>query len=604
MIVTLSDIMRINLSASVDGQVLMAMLPFGVIGRTQSYFGGLPVLAEITHHQLIVATALASESSLFFAGLLHDVLKPLLHFEKGEKGWRWKHLYDVKAGDELVNIDDVLSASQLPSHTDIGYIIDIIKHHHDRGAETLNPISYVESRSKLGLPVIEATLLPRKELERMGLHVCVEASGLKHPYHFFVLNLLYQGLKYRLNKVYGELFSKHGVNEFVVDYFFGEEKAPEIRHQGSTLFISYFIPSEAYKGLHVMHKYGPDLSFSMASKNGIVNLEFGWSDILTFIIPYIDKRGARYRITCIIPGSVKRDENNTVIENQEAINGFRETTRRVLEEVISEIEREIGNKDPYGTVIVDYLEGKEQGEYSCLFCGRKTAREVRLDRDNFLPDNFTDYHRVSFLAESRRLSICPICHVGFIFEKNIAKKYSYWPSFLLALPAEPVSVKLSRDFKLRFTEPPINVSEGIVPSILGLSTLQLLSHAWYLSLLKETSLASANLLWLRGYSIRDQKSVNELHLRYMVSRRALLYPLEVKIRPRALISSYSGRGRSKKFILNTDIVGGQLLWKGSEHDLTEEQLDALEPLLEELAKANIRSQRKIYSRVVDLYGLR
>lgn len=579
------------------------MLPFGVIGRTQRYFGGLPVLAEITHHQLIVATALASESSLFFAGLLHDVLKPLLHFEKSKKGWRWKHLYDVKAGNELVGIDQVLSASQLPSHMDIGYVIDIIKYHHDRGAETLNPISYVESRNKLGLPVIEASLLPKKELERMGLHVCVEASGLKHPYHFFVLNLLYQGLKYRLNKVYGELFSKHRVNRLVVDYFFGEERPPEIRYQEDILFISYFIPSEAYKGLHVRHEYGSDLSFNMAFKNEIVNLEFGWSDILTFIIPYIDKKGVRYRITCVIPGSVKRDENN-IIENQEAINGFRETTHGTLEKVISEIEKEIGNENPYGTMIVDYLEGKEEGEYICLFCGKKTDKEVKLDRDNFLPDRFTDYHRVSFLAESYRLSVCPICHIGFTFEKNIAKKYNYRPSSLLALPAEPVSVKLSGDFKLRFTEPPINVSEGIVPSILGLSTLQLLSHAWYLSLLKETSLASANLPWLRGYNIRDQKSVNELHLRYMISRRALLYPLEVKIRPKALVSSYNGRGRSKKFVLNTDIVEGHLLWKGSEHDLTEEQLDALEPLLEELAKANIGRQRKIYSRVVNLYGLR
>ncbi|MEL9908245.1 MULTISPECIES: hypothetical protein [Thermoprotei] len=61
------------------------MLLFGVIGRTQEYFGGLPLMAEITHHQLIVATAIASEPSLFFAGLLHDVLKPLLNFVKDEK---------------------------------------------------------------------------------------------------------------------------------------------------------------------------------------------------------------------------------------------------------------------------------------------------------------------------------------------------------------------------------------------------------------------------------------------------------------------------------------------------------------------------------------
>lgn len=58
------------------------MLPFGVIARTQEYFGGIPVVAEITHHQLILATALASDTTLFYSGLLHDILKPLLRFRK------------------------------------------------------------------------------------------------------------------------------------------------------------------------------------------------------------------------------------------------------------------------------------------------------------------------------------------------------------------------------------------------------------------------------------------------------------------------------------------------------------------------------------------
>jgi len=58
------------------------MLSFGVIARTQEYFDGIPVVAEITHHQLIVATALASDAALFYSGLFHDILKPLLRFRK------------------------------------------------------------------------------------------------------------------------------------------------------------------------------------------------------------------------------------------------------------------------------------------------------------------------------------------------------------------------------------------------------------------------------------------------------------------------------------------------------------------------------------------
>lgn len=576
------------------------MLLLGVIGRTQEYFGGLPVLTEITHHQLIVATALASEPSLFFAGLLHDVLKPLLHFVKTKDGdWKWWHLREVSTGSELVDVEKVLSASRLPSHVDVDRVIEIIKHHHDKDAELFNPISHVESRKKLGLPVIEAALLPKKKLEEMGLYVCVEARGLRHPYHFFVLNLLYQGLKYYLNRIYGELFSKHGIDKLTIDYFFGDGKSPAIRYQGGVLSISYFIPSETYRDIHVRHEYGSDKGFSTSFENGVVNFKFGWSDILTFIVPYIDKEGARYRITCVIPGSVKQDKNNLVTSNQEAINSFGETARKILEKVISEIEREVDIRDSYGIMLVDYLEGKEQGEYTCIFCGRKTNRKVRLARNKLLGDNFTDYHRVNLLVESSKSSVCPLCHVGFRFEEKLRNR---GPSFILPLPTEPIIVRLSNDFKSRFPESPIDISEGVVPSILGLSTLQLLSETWYTFLLKEMSLASLNLSWLKGYSLRDQKSVEELHLRYMISRKVLLYPLEVKIRPRALISSYGGG--KKKFILNTEVIEGHLLWRGSEHDLTEEQLDALEPLLEELSKIKIKSQRKIYSRVVGLYGLR
>lgn len=138
------------------------MLLFGVIGRTQEYFGGLPLMAEITHHQLIVATAIASEPSLFFAGLLHDVLKPLLNFVKDEKGcWNWRHLWKVNTGSKLIDIDNVLSASKLPSYVDVDQVINIIKHHHDKNERYLEIL--VSTKYPYLLKVLirgsEATLL-------------------------------------------------------------------------------------------------------------------------------------------------------------------------------------------------------------------------------------------------------------------------------------------------------------------------------------------------------------------------------------------------------------------------------------------------------------
>jgi len=77
-------------------------------------------------------------------------------------------------------------------------LLEIIQCHHPnpwcKNKKLLknNPINYVES--KLGLPVIESTILPRKELSEIGLYTCVEAKDLNHPYHCFVLNLLYQAI--------------------------------------------------------------------------------------------------------------------------------------------------------------------------------------------------------------------------------------------------------------------------------------------------------------------------------------------------------------------------------------------------------------------------
>ena len=123
-----------------------------------------------------------------------------------------------------------------------------------------------------------------------------------------------------------------------------------------------------------------------------------------------------------------------------------------------------------------------------------------------------------------------------------------------------------------------------------------------MSLLKEADLGLKKLSWIRAYNIRSQNDITGLYFKFVISRRVILYPLEVKIRPQAIISSYGGR--NKKFILNTDIIEGHTLWKGDNHDLTEEQLDALEPLLEGLSKTKIGRIRKIYNRMVALYGLR
>lgn len=580
------------------------MLPLGVIARTQEYFSGIPVVAEITHHHIVVATALASDATLFYAGLLHDILKPALNFEKASKGWRWKHLYDVEINGKKINVEDILRSTSFPHNlnVDIERLVDIIVGHHNKGAEEFNPISYVESRRKLGLPLIEATLLPSKEFSKIGLHVCLEAIGLNHPYHYFILTMIYYGLKYYLNKLYGGIFRSLGLQKLVVDYYFGDADIPKIDYKNGTLSISYFVPSKEFEGLYVKHEYSGDVVFDIAKRDDGIALSFSWSDVLVYMVPYISSGGVSYRIACVIPGLVKYQKGE-VVEDEQTRQEFGARVSEIVTKVINDLENSIDLEEGYGRLIINYIEGIEEGSYSCLFCGKRTSRKVRLSRSGLLSEKFTDYHRIKGSAEGLEASICPLCHAGFVLEEKFRRQ---GPIFAIPLAGEPIGVNVSKDFIESFMSSygqlPINIEEGIIPSVIGYSTLQLTSSAWYISLLKEVESRPVNLPWIKAYVVRAQRDINDLYFGFFISREVLLYPLLVKIRPRAIISSYGGK--NKKFVLNTDLLEGHLLWKGEEHDLTEEQLDALKPILKEIDKSKIGQLRKLYSRVVGLYGLR
>lgn len=575
------------------------LLPLGVIARTQKYFSSLPVIAEITHHQIIVATALASDATLFYAGLLHDILKPAFNFERTLKGWRWKHLNDVKIKSIKVNAESILKSLSFWSslNVDLDKLTDLVMHHHDKNANKFNPISYVES--KLELPLIETTLLPSRDFSEIGLHVCLEVVGLNHSYHYFILTLIYYGLKYYLNKLYGEIFKSFKLHKLIVDYYFGEADKPRINYKDGTLTISYFVKSDEFKGLHIRHEYSDDSEFKIDKKSDCITFYFSWSDILVYVVPYISSSGITYRIACVIPGLIKC-YNGKIQEDSQSRTEFKAKVDKVIAKVISDLEDSIDLRESYNQLIINYLKGEERGNYSCLFCGKSTSHEVKLSRRSLLSSDFTDYHRIRGVVEDLKASVCPLCHVGFILEERFR---SQGPISVLPLVGDPVDANISKDFEvfaLKHGQLPINIERGVLPSIIGCSTLQLVSNLWYKSLLKEVKSRSINIPWIKAYLVRAQKDINDLYFKFFISRKILLYPILVKIRPRAIISSYGGR--NKKFILNTDLLEGHLLWKGEEHDLIEEHLDALEPILEEVSKSEI--MQKLYSIMVKLYGLR
>ncbi len=581
----------------------------GVIGRTQERFGGIPVAVELTQHQLIVATALASDRTLFYAGLFHDILKPALRFVKTRKGdWNWWHL-NYRIGNEEVPLRDYLQSNQAISKLGIdeNTFLEIIQCHHPnpwckkKSLLKHNPINYVESR--LGITSIEATLLPSRGLENIGLHVCLEARGLSHPYHYFVLTMIYHGLKYYLNRLYGEIFSKLGLKKLIVEYHFGDYNLPLIEFENGTLIIKYYVDSLMFRGLLIRHEYNSEFSFDMrVLKEGGVGFTFGWSDVLVYMVPHVSSSQYSYRIACVIPGLVSYNEGK-IEDNDDVKESFKNKVKDILLKVINDLESSLDLDVSYEDNIIKYLEGHEQGDYNCLFCTRRTNHKIKLSRTGLLSEKFTDYHRISGSVEGAEASVCPLCHLGFMMEERFRKQ---GPSFLVPLAGDTTGVGVARDFADKFLSKtgaiPINMEEGVVLSILGHSTLQLISNAWYQSLLKRIDKTPVKLPWVNAYNIRSQRDIDILRLSFLISREVLLYPLIIKVRPRALISTYGGR--NKKFVLNTDLLEGHVLWRGEESDLTEEQLDALKPILREIGKNKIGQLRKLYNRLVSLYGLR
>lgn len=581
------------------------MLPLGVIGRTQKDFGGIPIAVELTHHQLIVATALASDRTLFYAGLLHDILKPALRFDKKKNGsWRWLHL---SYGNEEKLLRDYLQSNQAISKLGIdeNTFSEIIQCHHfirqwcSKGPRH-NPINYVEK--ELEITSIEATLLPSKVLENIGLHVCLEARGLSHPYHYFVLTMIYHGLKYYLNRLYGEIFSKLGLKKLIVEYHFGDYNLPLIEFENGTLTIKYYIDSPMFRRLLIRHEYSSESSFDMRVKKYEIRFTFGWSDVLVYMVPHVSSSQYSYRIACVIPGLVSYNEGKIKCNN-DVKKSFKNKVKGILLKVINDLESSLNLNVSYGDIIIKYLEGHEQGDYSCLFCSRRTEHKIKLSRTGLLSEKFTDYHRISGSVEGAEASVCPLCHIGFIMEEKFRKK---GPSFLVPLAGDTTGVDVAKDFADKFLSKygavPINVEEGVVLSILGYSTLQSISNAWYQSLLKRVDKTPVEPPWVSVYKIRSQSDIDGLRFKFLISREVLLYPLIIKVRPRALISAYGGQ--NKKFILNTDLLIGHVLWRGEESDLTEEQLDALKPILRDTDKSKIGRLRKVYERLVSLYGLR
>jgi len=578
------------------------MLSYGVIARTQKSFDGLPTLAEITHHQLIVATLIASDKKSFFAGLLHDALKPLLKFEleKERRGWRWLHLDGLEVGGMKVNLEEIVgqSLSTTLSGNEVESLIQLIRQHHNRDAVKCNPITYAENeKSGLGITLIEATLFLKKDLKDMGLYTCIEAKGLTHPYHFFVLALIHQGVKYYLNKVYDEVFSSLGLTRLIVEYNFGNEKVPEIQYddENSVLMLRYYVPSTSYKGMKVVHEYGGNVFFNIEeTETKYVKIHHAWSDVLTFLISSPSTDGLTYKMLCIIPGIIVYNGKD-VSTNNETEKKFENTVQNIVKHVIAEIQESIELDGSYNEVLLDYVEGNEQGDLKCTFCWKKTDRKIRLSQKSLLSEKFTDYHRIR-TGES----VCPLCHIGFKYEELLRMQ---GPAFYLSLPCEISSIEVVDDFKQKYHSAygayPLNPEEGVVLSVLGLSTMQLMSEAWYSSLLKEVNKRSSLPKWIRLYALRAQKDLRGLYVKFLIDRRVLIYPLIIKIRPKALISSYGGR--NKKFVLNTEILEGNTLWRGSELDITEEQLDVLEPLINTLKSL---PYKKIYGKLVNLYGLR
>lgn len=64
------------------------------------------------------------------------------------------------------------------------------------------------------------------------------------------------------------------MNRLIVNYYFGENKIPIVNYNSGILSITYFVPSEKFRGLYVRHEYGSELTFNISESGDNISISF------------------------------------------------------------------------------------------------------------------------------------------------------------------------------------------------------------------------------------------------------------------------------------------------------------------------------------------
>ena len=556
---------------------LLRFLPLGVMSRTTRIRdrANIPCMSELTQHQLAVALLVSSAGKeAFYAGLFHDSYKVAMDWHYVGR-WEWWH----KAVMRYASKDDYGFVADVGKvGVDVDEVMRLCFSHHDRRIRRPeeNPIKYVEMQ--LGEPELEKFLF-NKSLDLFTVKLA--SFRVVNPYRAFVVSLLFERFLDRANEVYAGFFSREfGLRELHVVYRFEDYSGyeePDVGFDDGVLSVEYRVKSpSSLRGFVVEHVYSPERGVRVNVEGKHVELYAGFSDLLVFPLPTM----GGFEIRALAP--IEEFDQGRLREG--LVRGGEDclvnALRRSCEDVAGLV-RDSSLEQRLRGELLDALENYRRGEPECIFCGAEASYVVAGSLARFVDvDRITPFGRMA----------CAPCKLAYIIEEANRLRI---PLSIMSLPAIPRFGEVIEGFEE--VVPGFSLITPGLPPIITIADepwARLASQIFY-----DAVATPPDDSGLRR--IRNKDELNVSLFRYFLTRRVLLYPVEFKVVPLAIISAWT-KSRQKKFILNIDSASGFVVLPGIERDLTYEDLDVLEPV----ARLDDETIRKTYTIIKQIYGVK
>ncbi len=507
----------------------------GILARTTRK-GKLPLIDDLSHHMLIVASASLqmNDSNITIASLIHDFFKGLMLWYPTKNSWNWWHFSKEKG-----LYSEILDDLKYNIKFDINYIAEVIaKHHNEKCSKNpQNPIRKVECSGLV--EQVECKLFFYPEIiNYQNNFLKLIPLKLSGKYRFTVASVLQRYLTKYLSKAYANRFE--GIlNIRTIRYTYTpiDNEIPKLKSFDDILkFINELDLSQfklEIKGDRLDVKlpviknfeneffieYNDEETTVCIENNKIVGIKVSYGDALSTLALGGIKDGALIYVDSYFKINLKEVIND--LQNIKSSDSFISwLNRKGLSLWIDDLEKSIV--------------GDDSGNRACVFCGESTSTRFTFG------NRFTDTHQMLFSGDH----VCPTCLLGFFLEDR------GFDNFQIPQPAYILKTELQND---------IPIENGFALSMAGNFWLKVLSELWFDLVSRKDGYKYANLI---------------LNPRYILS------PLVIRYAPQFMYPTVkSGGSGKKKFILESSLKHDIVCW-GSESDLTIDEFSEIVKFVE------------------------